>query len=89
MKIGAERVLIDANVLIYGLDTESPHHDRARGIFDRAMLGDGSYCVTSQTLVELFSVVTNPRKVKLPRPPLRRCKLSRTSWLGPGSLISR
>lgn len=84
MKIGAERLLIDANVFIYGLDTESPHHDRARGIFDRAMLGDGSYCVTSQTLVELFSVVTNPRRVKLPHPPFEAVQVIEDilSWPG-------
>lgn len=63
----SKMVLLDTNVLVYALDEESPLHERSRVVVGRAANGDGSYCISSQTLSEFFSVVTNPRRVKKPR----------------------
>ena len=67
MTTASEMVLLDTNVLVYALDEESPFHNRSRVVVERAANGEGSYCISSQTLAEFYSVVTNPRRVKNPR----------------------
>jgi toxin-antitoxin system PIN domain toxin len=67
MTTASEMVLLDTNVLVYALDKESPHHLSSRRVVDRAAKGDQSYCISSQTLAEFLSVVTNARRVKSPR----------------------
>ena len=67
MTTASELALLDTNVLVYALDEESPHHGRSRAVMERAANGEGSYCITAQTLAEFFSVVTNPRRVREPR----------------------
>jgi len=56
--------VLDTNVLVYALDSESAHHAEAAGLLRRALGEDAGLCVTPQNLAEFFAVVTNPRRVR-------------------------
>ncbi len=61
--------VIDANVLVYAVDADHPHHRASRALLDAARNGSTTLYVTSQILCEFYSVVTNPRRVPKPRSP--------------------
>lgn len=65
MTVG-EPSLVDTNVLVYALYADSSHHHAAQTVVERALDVNAGYFVTPQVLFELFSVVTNPRRVTVP-----------------------
>jgi len=58
---------VDANVLVYALDTEAPQHSSSRILLDAARSGATTLYVTSQVLCEFYAIVTNARRVLKPR----------------------
>jgi toxin-antitoxin system PIN domain toxin len=64
-----ERALLDANVLVYAADLDSPEHERSRRLRDRAMRGELAAVLTPQVLFEFLAVVTNPSAVSNPLRP--------------------
>lgn len=65
----AERIVVDANVLVYALYQDAPQHAASRAFLDRARGADLAFCLTSQTLAEFYSIVTSPKRVSAPRTP--------------------
>ncbi|MGA3328355.1 MAG: type II toxin-antitoxin system VapC family toxin [Terriglobia bacterium] len=65
----ADRIAVDANVLVYALYRDAPQHAASRAFLERAQRGDLTLCFTSQTLAEFFSIVTSARRVSDPRTP--------------------
>jgi len=61
--------LVDTNVLVYALYPESEHHAASRALLERAQDGQVSLCVVPQILTEFYAVVTNARRVTMPRRP--------------------
>ena len=61
--------LVDTNVLVYALYPESEHHAASRALLERAQDGQASLCVVPQILTEFYAVVTNARRVTMPRRP--------------------
>jgi len=61
--------LVDANVLIYAFDTQSPQHLASRALLDAARIGSVSLYISSQILSEFYSITTNSRRVLKPRSP--------------------
>ena len=61
--------VIDANVLVYAMDADHPHHAASRTLLDVARTRSTTLYVTSQILCEFYSIVTNPRRVPKPRSP--------------------
>src|SRR5689334_8207593 len=59
--------IIDANVLVYALDADSPHHAASRALLEAARTEATTLYVTSQILCEFYSIVTNARRVPKPR----------------------
>lgn len=59
--------LLDTNILVYAADETSPSHVAARALRDKGLKGEIALCVTPQVLMEFFSVVTNPKRVKQAR----------------------
>ena len=57
-------ILLDANILVYAHAEDSPFHDAARQLRDRAAQGAFSACLSPQVLCEFFSVITDDRQVK-------------------------
>ena len=58
--------LLDANVLIYSIDTTAPNHKSARELVNSARNPAVTLFVTSQILCEFYSIITNPRRVAAP-----------------------
>ena len=67
--MSASLALVDTNVLVYALYPESAHHAASRALLDKARTGSLPLCVTHQTIAEFYAVVTNPRRVAVPRQP--------------------
>jgi hypothetical protein len=59
-------ILLDANLLIYAYDTDSPHHGRARAWLDQTLQGVGSVGFPWESITAFLRVVTNPRIYQSP-----------------------
>jgi toxin-antitoxin system PIN domain toxin len=60
---------LDANVLVYAVEARAPQHAVSRALIDAAHDPATTLYLTSQVLCEFYSVVTNPRRVAVPRSP--------------------
>jgi len=60
---------LDANVLVYAVEARAPQHAVSRALIDAARNPATALYLTSQVLCEFYSVVTNPRRVTVPRSP--------------------
>ena len=60
---------LDANVLVYAVEARAPQHAVSRALIDAARNPATPLYLTSQVLCEFYSVVTNPRRVTVPRSP--------------------
>ncbi|MBI1864748.1 MAG: PIN domain-containing protein, partial [Nitrospirae bacterium] len=63
-------VLLDTNVLVYAHNEDAPQHRAAKALRDDALDGRIRACLAHQNLLELFAVVTNPRRVERPLSPV-------------------
>lgn len=61
--------LLDANILVYALDSSAPQHAASRAVLEAARSSDATFYVTSQVLCEFYAVVTDRRRVSVPRSP--------------------
>lgn len=52
--ISVEPGLLDANVLVYALDTQAPQHLASRNLIDAGRAGRTTLYVTSQVLCEFY-----------------------------------
>lgn len=62
-------ILLDTNILVYADQAEDDHHEAAKMVRDRGLRGEIAVCISPQVLTEFFAVVTNPRRVTVPRTP--------------------
>jgi uncharacterized protein len=66
--MSVEPGIVDTNVLVYALDADAPQHAAARALLDAARAdASATLFVTTQILCEFYSIVTNPRRVRMPR----------------------
>ncbi len=61
--------LLDANILIYAMDSSAPQHAQSRALLEASRERANTLYLTSQVLCEFYSIVTNPRRVGVPRSP--------------------
>jgi toxin-antitoxin system PIN domain toxin len=57
---------VDANVLAYATNADAANHEASRALLEAARDPSIRLYVTSQVLCELYSVITNPRRVAAP-----------------------
>ena len=69
MTTSRELAALDTNVLIYALYADAEHHRAARLLVDQARTANAALCLTPQVLAELYSVITNPRRVTEAKSP--------------------
>ncbi|MCK5608840.1 PIN domain-containing protein [Candidatus Pacearchaeota archaeon] len=62
-KLIKEAVLIDTNLWVYAITSQSSEFDKARAITLACMLGEIEGCVAPQNILEFYSVMTNPKAV--------------------------
>jgi len=61
--------VLDANVLAYAVDVDAPQHAASSALLEAASDPSVTLYVTSQILCELYSVITNPRRVAVVSSP--------------------
>lgn len=66
---------LDANVLVYALNADAPQHAASRTLLEAARDSSIALYVTSQILCELYSVVTNPRRVTVASSPTEALRI--------------
>ena len=54
-------IILDANLLLYAYDSESPHHAKARAWVERAFSGGSPIGLPWQTVTAFLRIVTNTR----------------------------
>lgn len=64
-------ILLDANVLVYAVNSYAPQHTESRTVVEAAVAGDVPAVLVPQVLLEFFAVVTHPRRVQRPLDPQR------------------
>ena len=72
--MSVEPGILDANVLAYAVNADAPQHAASRALLEAANDPSARLYVTSQIMCELYSVITNPRRVTVassPREALR------------------
>jgi len=55
--------MVDTNVFVYFLYDASPHYVAAQALINQARQPDAQLCMTPQVMTELYSTITNPRRV--------------------------
>jgi toxin-antitoxin system PIN domain toxin len=58
--------VIDTNVLAYALDADAPQHAASDGLLQAARSPATVLYLTSQTLCEFYSLITNRRRIAVP-----------------------
>jgi uncharacterized protein len=58
--------VIDANVLIYAVNTDAPQHVASRRLLEAILDPGVRLYVTPQILCEFYSIVTNPKRIAKP-----------------------
>jgi predicted nucleic acid-binding protein len=61
--------VLDANVLAYAVDVDAPQHAASSALLEAASDPSVTLYVTSQILCELYSVITNQRRVAVVSSP--------------------
>jgi len=64
-------ILVDANVLIYAIDADSPHHPSARRWLEDALSGTTSVGLAWVVILAFLRLTTRPGILKKPLPPER------------------
>jgi uncharacterized protein len=72
--------LLDANILLYAYDSNSPHHAVCRAWLDAALNSDGIIALPWQTILAFVRIATNPRAVRQPLLGPDACGIV-SSWL--------
>ncbi len=62
-------MLVDANILLYAVDTASPFHDKARMWLEAALNGPRRVGIPWQSLTAFVRIATNPRALAEPLSP--------------------
>ena len=62
-------ILIDANLLIYAIDSSSPHHRAARNWLEKILSGSDEVGLTWHVILAFLRIVTHPAVVRRPVAP--------------------
>jgi toxin-antitoxin system PIN domain toxin len=72
--------LLDANILLYAYDSNSPRHSACRPWLDAALNSEETIALPWQTLLAFVRIATNPRAVRQPLSGPDACAIV-NSWL--------
>jgi uncharacterized protein len=65
--MSVEPGVVDANILVYAVEGGAPQHANSRALIEAARDPSTILFLTSQVLCEFYAIVTNPRRVSVPR----------------------
>jgi toxin-antitoxin system PIN domain toxin len=72
--------LLDANVLLYAYNSDSPHHQSCRAWLEESFNGQEPLALPWQTLLAFIRIVTNPRASSRPLSGEQACNIV-AQWL--------
>jgi len=72
--------LLDANILLYAYDSNSPHHADCRSWLDAALNAEETVALPWRTLLAFVRIATNSRAVRRPLSGPDACGIV-SSWL--------
>ncbi|MGE0630658.1 MAG: TA system VapC family ribonuclease toxin [Hyphomicrobiaceae bacterium] len=72
--------LLDANVLLYAYNSDSPHHEVCRVWLERAFNGTEPIALPWQTVLAFIRIATNPRATSRPLSIEQACNIV-SRWL--------
>ena len=78
--------LVDANVLLYAVNTATAHHGRARDWLDDALDGPDTVGFAWTVVLAFIRVATNPAIFERPLEPTQACEVVR-DWLARPSAV--
>ena len=67
--MSSELAMVDTNVLVYAKYEDGEHYTACSRLLEQAQDGQLALCISPQVLGELYSTVTNPRRVSDPFTP--------------------
>lgn len=80
--------LLDANVLLYAYNADSPHHAACRGWFESALNDtEETVALPWQSILAFVRIATNPRAVNKPLTSEAACGIVR-HWLEHPNIIA-
>lgn len=62
MTMSVEPGVVDANILVYAVNSAAPQHAASRALLEAALDPAVSLYVTSQIICEFYSLITNPKR---------------------------
>lgn len=79
--------VIDTNVLVYAIDSDSPYHAASKALLDASINASAGLCVTSQIVAEFCAVITDRRRVRSPLDPATAASIVRRLVAMPGLTV--
>lgn len=74
-------ILVDANLLIYAIDSDSPHHKTARGWLEKTLSGERPVGFAWVVILAFLRLVTRPGILRKPLPAEQAMDFVE-EWLG-------
>jgi toxin-antitoxin system PIN domain toxin len=62
-------IIVDANILLYAYDADSPHHDRARSWLERSLSKEPDVRIGLTSILAFLRIGTDPRVFAQPLEP--------------------
>ena len=75
-----EAIFLDTNILVYSVEEDNPLHEEATNLINRAGIGELSICLSPQIIGELYSTITNPRKIMKACQPDEAVDIATSIW---------
>lgn len=69
MPTTSDLALVDTNVFVHAFYSDRPEHPASVQLRDKAQAFDAGLCLSPQNLIELYAVITNPKRVSAPLQP--------------------
>jgi len=76
-------MLVDANILLYAVDEQSPFHERSRAWLEDALNGSRRVGIPWSSITAFVRIATHPRALTDPLGPAEAWEIA-TAWLDAG-----
>lgn len=77
------RALLDTNILVYAVHTDSPFYKTARAFVTETLKGARPCCVCPQVMWEFFAIVTDAKRISSPLTTAQAFKEMNVYWDNP------
>lgn len=71
---------IDSNIIVYAIDEESPFFKKANHFINQIDKLGINVCISPQIVGEVYSIITNPKRVRKPLGPNQAVEIIEAIW---------